>query len=86
MKTILLAALAAPVLLTSCIVFPSRERVVTVQETAPVVYESYRPGYVVTTLPSGYRTVTYNRSTYYENRGVYYQPSNRGYVVVRRPY
>lgn len=86
MKTTLLCAIAAPALLSSCIVLPPQQRVVAVQEPAPVVYESYRPGYVVTTLPSGYRTVRYNRDLYYENRGVYYRPANRGYVVVRRPY
>jgi hypothetical protein len=86
MKTTLLCALAAPAFLSSCIVLPSERRVVAVQEPAPVVYESYRPGYVVTTLPVGYRTVRYNRDVYYENRGVYYRPASRGYVVVRRPY
>jgi len=64
-------------------VLPSPPPLVSVQETTPAVYE---PGYVVTTLPAGYRTVHYNRSVYYVNRDVYYQPHARGYVVVRRPY
>ena len=49
----------------------------------PVVYQ---PGYVVTSLPSGYRTVRYHRNVYYVNRNVYYRPHPHGYVVVAPPY
>ena len=86
MKITLLGAVAVPVLLSSCIVVPERQRVVAVEQPAPVVYQTYRPGYAVETLPTGYRTVNYNRNVYYENRGVYYRPARRGYVVVQRPY
>lgn len=41
---------------------------------------------VITTLPSGYRTVTYRGTRYYTHSGVYYQPQGSGYVVVQSPY
>jgi hypothetical protein len=48
---------------------------------------AYQPGYVVTSLPVGYRTVYYQNQPYYVHRNVYYRPySGHRYVVVRRPY
>lgn len=41
---------------------------------------------VITTLPSGYRTVKYRGSDYYQSRDVYYQRRGTGYVIVNRPY
>ena len=81
MKTTLLCAVAATTFLGGC-VLPSPPPLVTIQRPAPVVYQ---PGYVVRELPAGYRTVRVNRSVYYVDRDTYYRPSNRGYVVVRRP-
>ncbi len=83
MKTSFLGALAAAALLGGC-VLPAPPPLVTVEsQPAPVVY---RTGYVVNTLPAGYRTVRYHRNVYYVNRNVYYRPHRHGYVVVQRPY
>ena len=81
MKTTLLCAALATAMLAGC-VLPPPPPLVTVQ-SQPVVYE---PGYVVTTLPTGYRTVTYHRNVYYTSGNVYYQRHPHGYVVVQRPY
>jgi hypothetical protein len=48
-----------------------------------------RPGgrdVIITTLPSGYRTVKYRGRDYYQVRDVYYQRSGAGYIIVNRPY
>lgn len=50
-----------------------------------VVTSSYQPGYVVTSLPAGYRTVTYGGTRYYQHDNVYYRPRGSGYAVVDRP-
>jgi len=81
MKATLIPALAALVL-AGCVELPAPPPppVVTVGPT-------YQPGYVVTSLPVGYRTVYYGRQPYYVHRDVYYRPySGHRYVVVRRPY
>jgi hypothetical protein len=78
MKASLISALGA-LAMAGCVELPP----------PPVVTigPAYRPGYVVTTLPVGYRTVYYRERPYYVYRNVYYEPYNRGgYVVVRRPY
>ena len=49
------------------------------------VSTAYRPGYAVTTLPSGYSTVTIGGTRYYHHNDVYYRPSGSGYVVVESP-
>jgi hypothetical protein len=49
-------------------------------------YGRYRPGYVVNTLPAGYRTVTIGGSRYYHHDNVYYRPRGSSYVVVDRPH
>lgn len=85
MKTLLLGAALGATALSSC-VLPPPPPLITVQP-APV-YERpvYSPGYTVTTLSPGYRTVRYRRQVYYVDRDVYYRRHHGGYVVVRRPY
>ncbi len=84
MKTVPLSIAAFCAVLIGGCVLPSPPSLVTIQsEPAPVVYQ---PGYVVPTLPSGYRTVRYHRNVYYVNRNVYYRPHQHGYVVVQQPY
>jgi hypothetical protein len=79
MKATLIPALAA-LALAGCVEVPPAPPVVTVGPT-------YQPGYVVTSLPTGYRTVYYSNQPYYVHRDVYYRPySGHRYVVVRRPY
>ncbi len=80
MKMFLLCAAASSLLLGGCVVAPPP--LVSVQ-SAPVVYQ---PGYVVRTLPSGYRTVHYQRNVYYSSGNTYYRRHHGGYVVVTRPY
>lgn len=46
----------------------------------------HHPSRIVTTLPSGYRTVEYHGTRYYRAGDVYYQPSGSGYIIVNRPY
>ena len=84
MKTSLLLGGLGALLLSGCIIAPPEPPTVAVRTvtTEPV----YRPGYVVTTLPPGYRTVRYGPSVYYVDRGVYYRRHHSGYVVVTRPY
>lgn len=84
MKTSLLLGSLGALLLAGCVITPPAPPTVAVQTVAPEPV--YRPGYVVTTLPTGYRTMRYGRSVYYVNRGVYYRRHPSGYVVVTRPY
>ncbi|MCW1923099.1 DUF6515 family protein [Luteolibacter arcticus] len=42
--------------------------------------------HVITTLPSGYRTVTISGNQYYTHGDRYYRPQGSGYVVVDSPY
>lgn len=46
---------------------------------------TYNPGYVVDTLPGGYRTEVIGGVSYYRHNDVYYRPQGRRYVVVERP-
>jgi hypothetical protein len=46
---------------------------------------SYRAGYEVRTLPSGYRTEIVDGSSYYVHNGTYYRPRSGRYVVVEAP-
>lgn len=46
---------------------------------------SYRPGYQLRELPSGYRTEVIGGTRYYIDRGTYYRPRSGGYVVVDSP-
>ena len=41
---------------------------------------------IITRLPSGYRTRTYNGTRYYEVNDQYYQQQGSGYTIVQRPY
>jgi hypothetical protein len=82
MKTILPIAVLGVSLISGCVV--SHPQPVVVQPTTTT--SVYRTGYVVTTLPTGYRTVRVNRNNYYVDRDVYYRDHPRGgYVVVERP-
>ena len=85
MKTSLLPLLAVGIAATSlftsgCIYVRSRPAPETVSVTT-----AYSPGYVATTLPSGYTTTIYRGTRFYTYRGVYYRSHRRGYVVVTRP-
>lgn len=46
---------------------------------------TYRPGYEVRTLPSGYRTEVVGGTSYYTHNGTYYRPRSGRYVVVEAP-
>jgi hypothetical protein len=82
MKALLPIAVAGVGLMSGCII--NRPQPVVV-EPATTTTTVYRPGYVVSTLPVGYRTVRVNRTVYYVDRDVYYRPYRSGYVVVERP-
>lgn len=84
MKTSLLLGGLAAVLLSGCIIAPPEPPSIAVGTVT--TEPAYRPGYVVTTLSPGYRTVHYGHRVYYEDRGIYYRRHHRGYVVVTRPY
>jgi hypothetical protein len=74
-------ALGAAGFLTSCVVdpyYPSGGATTT-------TVTHYRPGYVVNTLPGGYRTETYGGVSYYRHNDVYYRRQGSRYVVVERP-
>ena len=81
MKTILPIAILAASMLGGCITVNHPPEVVVAPTST-----TYRTGYVVKTLPVGYKTVRVNRNTYYVDKDVYYRdyPSG-GYVVVERP-
>lgn len=46
---------------------------------------TYRIGYEVRTLPSGYRTEVIGGTQYYYHNGTYYRPRSGRYVVVEAP-
>jgi hypothetical protein len=46
---------------------------------------TYRPGYTVQTLPSGYRAEVIAGTNYYYHNGAYFQRRNNNYVVVEAP-
>lgn len=77
--TLLFTAAAAALLAASCTVetYTPAESTVTVTD--------YQPGYVVRTLPAGYRTEVISGTRYYHHDNVYYQPQGSGYVVVKPP-
>lgn len=52
---------------------------------APRGSRFHRPGEHVRNLPTGHVTVRVGRDSYRYNRGVFYRPDRRGYVVVRAP-
>lgn len=47
---------------------------------------TYRPGYEVRSLPSGYRREIIEGNTYYSHNGSYYRQQGRRYVVVEKPH
>lgn len=53
---------------------------------AVAVQPAYRPGYTITTLPSGYRSEVIAGSRYYRHNDIYYRSQGRGYVVVESPH
>jgi len=55
-------------------------------ETPTTAAPEYTTGHVVTTLPSGYRTVTVGGTRYYSYGNSYYRPHGSGYVIVDSPY
>jgi hypothetical protein len=55
-------------------------------ETPTTATPDYTTGHVITTLPSGYRTVTVAGTQYYSYGDSYYRPHGSGYVVVDSPY
>ncbi|MES2980877.1 MAG: DUF6515 family protein [Verrucomicrobiota bacterium] len=84
MKTIknsilLSAAIGAGLSLTSCVV-PYDDG-----GYASTSVTTYRPGYTVTSLPSGYRSEMISGTNYYYYNGAYYQRRNNSYVVVEAP-
>jgi hypothetical protein len=58
----------------------------TYYETPTTATPEYSVGHVVTTLPSGYRTVTIGGTRYYSYGDSYYRPHGSGYIVVDSPY
>ena len=74
----LLTASAAAFLATSCVVE-------TYTPPHTVTATTYEPGYVVGTLPSGYRTEVISGTRYYYHDNVYYRPQGNRYVVVKSP-
>jgi hypothetical protein len=72
------AATAVTLLTTGCVVE-------SYNPPPPHGQVSYEPGYVINTLPSGYRTEVISGTRYYSHDNVYYRPQGRGYVVVRSP-
>jgi hypothetical protein len=74
---LMLIAAGSGALLTSC--------VDTYATHTAVVEPAYRPGYVVHTLPSGYRAEVIGGTRYYYHNNVYYRPQGRSYVVVDPP-
>lgn len=80
MKTILITAgLAGAFSLSSCVA-PYDSGVTTSTEVT-----TYRPGYTVNTLPSGYRSESIAGTNYYYHNGAYYQRRSNDYVVVNAP-
>lgn len=54
--------------------------------TTAVVESEYRPGYVIRTLPPGYRAEVIGGTRYYHYNNVYYRPQGGSYVVVDSPH
>ena len=75
--TLLFTASAAALITTGCVVETYTPPGATVT--------TYEPGYVVRTLPSGYRTEVISGTRYYYHDNVYYRPQGSSYVVVRSP-
>lgn len=75
-----LITLGAAGLLSSCV-----DPYYTGGGTTTTTVTHYRPGYVVDTLPGGYRTEVVGGVSYYRHNDVYYRPQGRRYVVVERP-
>lgn len=79
-KTILLtASLGLGLSLSSCVA-PYEGAA-----TTSTSVTTYRPGYTVNTLPSGYRTESISGNSYYYHNGAYYQRRNNSYIVVDAP-
>jgi hypothetical protein len=76
-KLALLTLGTATALLSSC--------VETYTPAPGAVVTTYQPGYVVRTLPAGYRTEVISGTRYYYHDNVYYRPQGSSYVVVKSP-
>jgi hypothetical protein len=78
-KSTFAGCIALGALLTSCVEpYPGGGAPTTTVTT-------YRTGYEVRSLPSGYRTETFGGSRYYSHNGTYYQSRSGRYVVVEAP-
>jgi hypothetical protein len=76
---LMLIATGAGALLTSCVdTYPAGP--------TAVIEPAYRPGYVIQTLPPGYRAEVIGGTRYYYHNNVYYRPQGRSYVVVDSPH
>ncbi|WP_035608728.1 hypothetical protein [Haloferula sp. BvORR071] len=79
-KIALLTLGTATALLSSCV------ETYTPASGAVVTATTYQPGYVVHTLPTGYRTEVVSGTRYYSHDNVYYRPQGSSYVVVKPPH
>jgi hypothetical protein len=52
----------------------------------PATTTTYRPGYVTSSLPAGYRSEIIGRNTYYVYGDAYYRATSGGYIVVEQPF
>lgn len=78
--TTLAGAIALGALLTSCV-----DPYAGGPGHSSSVTTTYRTGYEVRSLPSGYRTETIGGNRYYSSNGTYYQSRSGRYVVVEAP-
>ena len=91
MKPLTTSLIAATALVTGlsvsgCIYVHTTKTEPVATTTTTVTTETTRPGYIVTTLPSGYTTRVYRGTTYYIYKDVYYRKTSNGYVVVKKVY
>lgn len=76
-----LLGVAAATLLSSCVDPYAQNQGYPQQQ----VTTTYRTGYEVRSLPSGYRTEVIGGTRYYNHNGTYYRPRSGRYVVVESP-
>jgi len=75
-----LLGVAVAILFSSCV-----DPYVQNQGYAQQTVTTYRTGYEVQSLPSGYRTEVIGGTQYYQHDGTYYRPRSGRYVVVEAP-
>jgi hypothetical protein len=76
-----LFGIAVATLLSSCVDPYAQNQGYSQQQ----VTTTYRTGYEVRSLPSGYRTEVIGGTQYYNHNGTYYRPRSGRYVVVEAP-